>query len=325
MSKPHRIVAGITLAVLSTALPACSGAGGGGTIATVNGHAISRSDFDAKLESSQVARGVLQQMVQEQLLDQYATAHGLTVSSDELAKKEDQIKASFPAGSWDDMLKARNLTEADVQNLLRENILLDKAVGGNIHVSDAEVQAYFNKNHAAYDTQPQVKARHILVANLETANKVEAALKSGGDFAALAKQYSIDPGTKDKGGDLGFFRKGSMVPQFEAYAFSAPIGQISPPIKSPYGYHIIQVEARQPGEKATLANSRDKIVDTLRQQQEAPLMQPFIANLTSTANIQVNDPRFAGLFPSPAPSVAAPAAPQSAAPAPAAPAPSPSK
>jgi foldase protein PrsA len=305
MSKAHRVIAGLITLLLTAALPACSG--NSGSIASVNGHAISRSDFDAKLEASQVSRGVLQQMVQEQLLAQYAVAHNLTVSSDELAKKEDQIKANFPAGSWDDMLKSRGLSESDVQNLLRDQILLDKAVGANIHVTDAEVKAYFDKNHAAFDTQPQVKARHILVTDMATAQKVEAALRSGGDFSALAAQYSIDTASKGKGGELGYFHRGQMVPAFEQYAFSGPVGKVSPPIKSAFGYHIIEVEDRQPGVKATLASAHDKIVDTLRQQQEAPLMQPFVANLQSTAVIVVNDPRFEGLFPSPAP--AAPAAP----------------
>jgi parvulin-like peptidyl-prolyl isomerase len=92
-----------------------------------------------------------------------------------------------------------------------------------------------------------------------------------------------------------------MVPAFDKYAFSAPIGAISPPIKSPFGYHIIQVESRQPGQKATLAGATPQILLGLRQQQEAPLMQPFLAGLQQKADIKVNDPALAGVFATPAP------------------------
>jgi parvulin-like peptidyl-prolyl isomerase len=93
--------------------------------------------------------------------------------------------------------------------------------------------------------------------------------------------------------------------------FSLPVGVISQPVKSPFGYHIIQVESRDPGQKATLANSRDKIADLLRQQQEAPLIQPFLMDLQNKANIQISDPRFSAAFPTPEPTPpgAAPAAP----------------
>jgi parvulin-like peptidyl-prolyl isomerase len=99
-----------------------------------------------------------------------------------------------------------------------------------------------------------------------------------------------------------------MVPAFDKYAFSAPIGAISPPIKSPFGYHIIQVESRTPGQRATVASATPQILDTLRQQQEAPLIQPFLQGLQQKATIVVNDPQFAGLFPPSPPVQAAPAA-----------------
>jgi foldase protein PrsA len=311
MSKFDRLVAGVTTLLVAVSLAACSG---GGTLATVNGQSISKADFDSKLESSPAALTTLQQMVRELLLQQYAKQNNIDVSDAEIAAKEDQIKAQFPPGSWNDMLKSRGLTEDDVHKLLADQIIIDKAVGKNVKVSDADIASYFQKNHAAFDKPAQVQARHILVADLKTAQKIEADLKAGKDFAAEAKQYSIDPGSKDKGGELGTFRRGQMVPAFDQAAFTLPVGQISAPVKSPFGYHIIQVEKRDPGEKATLANSRDKIADMLRQQQEAPLIQPFLMDLQNKANIQVSDPRFAAAFPSPPPSAPA-EAPSAAAPA----------
>ncbi len=307
MSKAQRILAGLPALILCASFAACAGTGGG-TVATVNGQPISQAAFAAKLEASPVAKQVLQQMVQESLIDQYAKNNNITVTDDEIAARENELKNNFPNGSWDEMLKARGLTEADVKNALRDQIILDKALSKDVTITPAQIKQYFDKNHAAFDKPEQVEARHILVPDLATANKIEAQLKQNpNDFAALAKQYSTDPGSKDKGGDLGYFRRGQMVPAFDKEAFSLPVGAISPPVKSPFGYHIIQVEAKQPGQTATLANSTQRITDMLRQQQEAPLIQPFLQGLQQKADIKVNDPHFADLFPSPPPSAPAPA------------------
>jgi foldase protein PrsA len=320
MSKALRITVGLAGLLLGTSLAACSG---GGAVATVNGQPISRSDFNTRLESSPMGRTVLQQLVQETLIEQYAKNNSITVTDADVDARETQIKANFPSGSWDEMLKARGLSEADVRSALREQLILDKALAKDVTITPKQIQDYFNKNRSSFDKPEQVTARHILVPNLALANQVEGDLKAGQNFADLAKKYSTDPGSKDKGGDLGSFRRGQMVPAFDKYAFSAPIGQISPPIKSPFGYHIIQVETRTPGQKATLASAQSQILDTLRQQQEAPLIQPFLQGLQQKATIVVNDPQFAGVFTTPPPPPAPNAAASAAASAPASSAPSP--
>jgi foldase protein PrsA len=322
MSKAQRITVGLAALLMGTSIAACSG---GGAVATVNGQPVSRSSFDARLESSPMGRTVLQQLVQETLIDQYAKNNNITVTDAEVDARESQIKANFPTGSWDEMLKARGLTEADVRSALREQVILDKALAKDVKITPAQIKQYFDKNHASFDKPEQVTARHILVPNLALAEKIEAQLKANPQsFADLAKKYSTDPGSKDKGGELGSFRRGQMVPAFDKVAFSAPIGAISPPVKSPFGYHIIQVESRTLGTKATLASATESITDTLRQQQEAPLIQPFLQQLQQKATIVVNDQQFAGLFATPPPppgaapaagSVAPPAASSAASPA----------
>jgi foldase protein PrsA len=307
MSNALRITVGLAALLMGTSLTACSG----GTVATVNGQPISQAAFNKRLESSPMGKSVLQQMVQEMLIEQYAKNNNIVVSDAEIDARENQIKGSFPGASWDEMLKARGLTEIDVRAALREQLILDKALSKEVTVTPADIKAEFQKDHAMYDTPEQVTARHILVPNLALAQKIEADLKAGQSFATLAKQYSTDPGSKDKGGDLGSFRRGTMVPAFDKYAFSAPVGQISPPIKSPFGYHIIQVESRTPGQKATLAAASPKIVIGLRQQKEAPLMQPFLQSLQQRAVIVANDPQFAGVFPTPPASAATAASPSS--------------
>lgn len=305
MSISQRLLAGIACALLTVSLTACGSGGDGGAVVTVKGQPISHADLDSKLEDSPASRSVLQQLVTNVLIDKYAQEHNITVSDAEIDKIENQYKAQYPNGGWDELLKSRNLSEQDVRDLIRRQIVLDKAVGANIHITDKQIADYFAKNHAQFDQPAMAHARHILVPDLKTADKVEADLKSGKDFAAEAKQYSVDPGSKDKGGDLGWFRKGQMVPAFETYAFSAPLNKISPPIKSPFGYHVIEVLGRKPAQLATLASAHDQIETTLRQQQESPLIPGFLQQLQTSGDITVNDPKFAGVFPSAAPAPAA--------------------
>ncbi len=305
MSYVFRALAGLATATFALTLAACASGGGGGgggaDVASVNGQKITRAEFDAKVDSTPQSKGVLNQMAQSILIDQYAKDNHVSVPDADVRKKEDEIKARYPAGQFESILKAQNLTEADVQRILRQQLVIEKAVAPQIHISDADVKAYLDKNHASLDTPPQSRARHILVPDLKTAQMVEAKLKSGAKFEDVAKQYSTDPSTKDKGGELGFFTKTQMVPAFSNAAFSQPIGAIGPPVKSPFGYHVIQVEARHPATVATMANSGDKIRTQLIQQQENMQIPQFLNALKAKADIKIYDPALKDAIPTPAP------------------------
>ena len=123
------------------------------------------------------------------------------------------------------------LTEAQIRQLYEYDILRQKL----FDIITADVPR----------SQDQVWARHILVSDEATANTVHQRLLNGEDFAKVASEVSIDTGTKDKGGDLGWFGKGAMVAEFETAAFSQKVGEIGQPVKSQFGYHIIQVLAHE--------------------------------------------------------------------------------
>ena len=300
----NRAVAVFSTALLSLSFAACSS---GGTIASVNGQKITKADFDTKLEASQSGKGTLNQMIQSDLIDQYAKDHNINPSDAEIQAKVDQIKARYPAGQFDVIVKQQGLTDADVRNIFRQQIVLEKAVESKVNVSEADIKAFFARSGATLDKPEQVRARHILVPDLATANIVEAKLKAGGKFEDLSKQYSTDPASKDKGGELGFFGHNQMVKPFDQAAFSLPVGQISRPVKSPFGYHIIQVEEKRPAVKATLASAHDAIKAQLGQQAQQQQVPPFMQSLRSQANITISDDRFKDMGNVPTPGGGAPA------------------
>jgi foldase protein PrsA len=314
MPNLQRVVASVATGALCLSLAACANGGGsGGDIASVNGQKISRSTFYSKLEGTPQAKGQLAQMILADLIDQYAKDKKIDVSDAEIQKKEDELKTSMGPDRFAQAVKAQNFSEADVHAILRQQIVQQKAVEPQVHVSESDIKAYFDKNHASLDLPAKVRAAHILVADLKTANDVEAKLKSGAKFDDMAKQYSTDPSTKDKGGELGFFTQPQMVPQFSAAAFGAPVGTITAPVKSPFGFHIIKVEEKTPAVKATLANKHDMIRDQLKQQQEGAQMPAFLAQLRQGAKIDIYDDKLKDALPPAPPPVASPAPAASAA------------
>jgi foldase protein PrsA len=303
----HRALAGLATLALGITIAGCSSSAapsGGDSVATVNGASISRADYDAKLEASPQGKSIFNQMVQGLLIDQYAKDNNINISDADVTAKEDEIKSKYPPGQFEQILKSQSLTEADVQRILRQQLVVEKAVGANVKVSDADIKAYLDKNHATLDTPEQVRARHILVADLATAEKVEAQLKAGAKFEDMAAKYSTDPSSKIKGGELGFFSKGQMVPAFQDAAFSQPLNVVGPPVKSPFGYHIIEVEEKKPAQIATLASAHDKIKALLTQQQDQQQIPQFLSSLRAKANIQISDDKLKDALPPAAPAPA---------------------
>jgi foldase protein PrsA len=321
MSRTLRAVAALGTAALCVSLVACNN--GGGNVAAVNGQAISRADFDHKLESAPAAKQVLGQLVQQQLLDQYARDKKIDVTQAEIDKKKEETKARMQPGQFDQVVKSQGLSDADLNQIFKQQVVIEKAVAPQTHVGESDIKAYFDKNRTLFDKPAQVRARHILVADAAKAKEVMAKLKAGGSWDALAKQYSTDPASKDKGGELGFFGRGQMVGPFQDAAFSAKVNQIVGPVKSPFGYHVIQVEEKKPAQPASFASAHDTIKTQLTSQQQGTIVPAFLQKLRADAKIDIYDDRYKDLFP-PAPGApptsAASAAPASAAPASAAPA-----
>ncbi len=181
------------------------------------------------------------------------------------------------------------------QEYMRENIS-DKA-----KVSDSEIKAYYNKHKSEFMQPEQVRARHILIKVPANADKkkweeakkkaleIRAKILKGESFSKLAQKYSDDPGSKARGGDLGYFRKGQMVPEFEKTAFSLKKGQISQPVKTTFGYHIIKLEDRKPSKQRSLKEVKQEIRQKLLRKKQIKLRDEIVARLKKKYPVTMNE------------------------------------
>lgn len=171
-------------------------------------------------------------------------------------------------------------------------------------ISDADIKARYEKDIASYVPPEEVHARHILVKTEDEANAILKQLADGGNFEAIAKEKSEDPGSKANGGDLGFFAKGQMVPEFEAEAFTLKAGETSTKaIKSQFGYHIIKVEERRTQPVPTIDQVREQVIQMVQRDK----YQEALAKMRGEAKIEILDPTAAPADPAAAPATPAPA------------------
>jgi peptidyl-prolyl cis-trans isomerase C len=189
---------------------------------------------------------------------------------DQLIDSHILIQAAKKAGLEKDPAVHRQAAAAADRVL--QNAFLHREV--DPAVTDAALKAIYDKEVAGKPGEPEVHARHILVPDEATAKKVVEALKKGGDFAALAKEYSKDPGAAAQGGDLGFFKKGDMVPEFAAAAFALKDGEYTQTaVHTQFGWHVIQVIEHRQAPAPTFEESRDE----LRQKVVSEIVQAAIA------------------------------------------------
>lgn len=160
----------------------------------------------------------------------------------------------------------------------------DKAVKGE--VGEGLARAFYDDQIKGMKPEEEVQARHILVETEEKAKEIADQLVKGGDFAALAKEHSKDPGSKDDGGMLGFFGRGQMVPQFEEAAFKLQKGEVSPPVKSQFGFHLIKVEERREKKLPTFEEVKERILNSMIQRKA----QEVVTGLRAQAKIEYVDP-----------------------------------
>ena len=152
-------------------------------------------------------------------------------------------------------------------------------------VSEAAAKGFYDDQVKMMKTEDEVQARHILVGSEDQAKDIADKIAKGGDFAALAKENSVDAGSKENGGMLGFFGKGQMVPQFEQAAFALEKGQVSKPVQSQFGWHIIKVEDKRQKPPPTFDQVKGQILGSLMKSQA----QSILGGLRKSAKIEYLD------------------------------------
>ncbi|NLY67533.1 MAG: foldase [Tissierellia bacterium] len=235
-------------------------------VATVNGEKITKEDlynFLVKTNGEQA----LNVLIIEKIVRLEAEKENIEVTKDDIQAEMDKMIEEFGGEeAFNNALTFYGVTRADMEYDIEMNLYLERLLEPVIEITEDEMKNYFEENKDSFAQKEEVKARHILVEDEETAREVKEKIDKGGDFEELAKEYSTDTGTKDKGGDLGYFGKGKMVKEFEDAAFSLDIGEVSEPVKSEYGFHIIKVEDRKEAKEANYEESKEEIREKIFEQ-----------------------------------------------------------
>ena len=209
-------------------------------VATVNGDQITRVEVHDKL-MEYYGREIVNDMILTRLVEQEAKKAGITVTDAEVEAEVAATKEAYGGDlyfSW--ALSQYGMTEAQFRDALRRDMMSTRVLRQQLQPDDATLREYFDEMQSSDETR-RVKARHILVDTEEEANDIKAQLDAGADFAVLAQAESKDTASGAKGGDLGLIGKGDTVAEFESAAFALADGEISAPVQSQYGWHIIQV------------------------------------------------------------------------------------
>ncbi len=268
---PYRLLAAAALLGAVLGAPALAQADADPILAKVNGQPIHASDLKAAAETLPAqARSMPPQQLYPMLLDQLVDAQALLFQAKKTGlDKEPDVQRTMQ------MAQERAL----------ESSLLNKVV--RPQVTDQAIQARYDEQYGGKSGEPEVHARHILVSDEATAKKIIAELKKGGDFAALSKQYSKDPSASQQGGDLGFFKKGDMVPEFAEVAFALKDKEITPvAVKTQFGWHVIQTLEH----RTTAPPTFEQVHDELRQQMVQAAVQKEIADARGQVSIERFNP-----------------------------------
>jgi foldase protein PrsA len=221
------------------------------TVAEMDGIKIKQSDVYEEFTTKQMSEDQLISLVdnvaQTKIIELESEKAGIKVTDEELKKELETVKKQYGFATDDDLnaaLQQSGMTLEDFkEKQIKPSLKIKLLFESKNPVTEDGLKAYFDKNKENFATTPkEVKASHILLPTKEEAEAVLAELKAGKDFATLAKEKSQDPGSKDQGGDLGFFGRGQMNAEFEDAAFALAKGEMSEVVEAPQsGFHIIKV------------------------------------------------------------------------------------
>ena len=288
-------------------------------VAKVNAEGITKKDFDEAVDrnlarykaqdqevpagvEARIRDGVLRRMIDDKVIEQKAKALGMTVSADELEAKFKEHKDRFRnEDGFNDYLKRSGNTVESMRDDLRRNLLRDRVVeqlSGSIDVTPEEVEKFYQDNQPRFVDKEQIKVSRILVRvppNATDAEKKAAhkeakelhakAIKTGADFAEIAKNYAKTPESA-RGGDLGTLTRGRMSEEFDQVAFKLEPGKISDVVETKQGYEIIKVFEKRPETQKTLDEVKDSIQNQLLARKRNEKRRDVVRELKSDAKVE---------------------------------------
>ncbi|MCU5221756.1 peptidylprolyl isomerase PrsA [Bacillus tropicus] len=269
----------ITALISILMLAACGQKNSSATVATATDSTITKSDFEKQLKDRYGKDMLYEMMAQDVITKKYK------VSEDDVDKEVQKAKSQY-GDQFKNILKNNGLKdEADFKNQIKFKLAMNEAIKNSVTEKDV-------KDHY----KPEIKASHILVSDENEAKEIKKKLDAGASFEELAKQESQDLLSKEKGGDLGYFHSGAMTPEFETAAYKLKIGQISDPVQSPNGYHIIKLTGKKD------LQPYDEVKDSIRKNLEAERIadptfrHKLLQKELKKANIKINDSELEDTF-----------------------------
>ncbi len=288
-------------------------------VATVNGAVITRGEYDSEMsrferqmamsgqasspeDASEMKKRVLEGLVDRELLKQESKKQGISVDDAEVTQQIAGLRQKFSTEKeFTDTLSKMNLTEADLQTQLRQDLgirkLIDQQVAAKVTITPEEAKAFYASHPELFKAPESVRASHILIKvepNASAEDKAKAReritaiqqrAKKGEDFAALAKETSECPSSAN-GGDLNFFQRGQMVGPFEEAAFSLKPGTTSDVVETQFGYHLIKVAEKKEASTISYDEIKGKLDDYLKQQKVNEQLVQYIGQLKASAKIE---------------------------------------
>jgi peptidyl-prolyl cis-trans isomerase C len=270
----------------------------------INGQSISKSEFLREFEQSlqddqpltgiereELQRSFLVQLIDRELIHDEARRLGVTITDADIEQALQNYRQDYPGTSFETMLQERHLTLQSWRNELKESLIMEKlleqAVYTRIDVTNVDVAAYYKANRSQFDRPAQVQARQIMVAGEEEGQKVLDLLRQGQPFADVAQEYSLSPDA-EQGGDLGFFARGEMPPEFDEVVFELPVNRLSDLVKSEYGYHIFLVEQKRKASRLKRKEAEKEVRQILEAQMKEDVYLEWLQEMRARAEISVD-------------------------------------
>lgn len=243
-------------------------------------------------------RAVLRELIYDALLLQEAERQGIVLSEKEVAEEEKRFLQQFPSLESLEEWKQRHPQQwASVQETLRLHALFRRLVEAEVQVSEEEVAAYYREHAEEFREPEQVRAQGILVESRENAEALrEALLQPEADFAALARQFSLDPATREQGGDMGWVRPGMYSEAVEKVLFRLKPGEISEPVETPDGFFLLRILERKPARQMPLEEVRERLRQQLKERKRREVESTYLERLRRRAHIEVLWPELMPLW-----------------------------